>query len=264
MRATTLLNRVLDLPGARVSGVDPQALLWAAPLVVDVALKRKNLICSRCSYTTRHRYDVRVVDSRWRHLDVGGNKCVLRMRRRRLACPTHGVVAEGVPFARAGSGFTTAFEDLVVWLVTHSDKTTVAKFARVAWRTVGTMCQRIATEVIKPDRLEGLVRIGVDEISWRKHHKYLTLVHDHDTGAVVWGAPGKDAATLEKFFDELPAGQLPEAISMDLGPAFIKAAGARAPNAVVCFDPFNADVVVMPMSLVSPQVAAALDVLRST
>ena len=51
----------------------------------------------------------------------------------------------------------------MVWLVTRSDKTTVATFARVAWRTVGAMCQRVSADVIDPHRLEGLVDIGVDE-----------------------------------------------------------------------------------------------------
>jgi len=60
----------------------------------------------------------------------------------------------------------------------------------------------VATE-LDPDRLDGLFRIGVDEISWRKHHKYLTLVVDHDRGKVIWGAKGKDALTLDAFFDEL-------------------------------------------------------------
>jgi len=57
------------------------------------------------------------------------------------------------------------FEDLVVWLVTRSDKSTVAAFARVAWRTVGAMCERVAAEKLDPTRLAGLVDIGVDEIS---------------------------------------------------------------------------------------------------
>ena len=85
------------------------------------------------------------------------------------------------------------------------------------------------------------MNIGVDEISWRKHHKYLTLVSDHATSTVVWGAPGKDAATLGKFFDELPAGAAEkiEAVSMDLGPAFAKSVRDRAPGAVLCFDPFH-------------------------
>lgn len=151
------------------------------------------------------------------------------------------MVTEAVPFARPQAGFTKDFEDLVVWLTTRSDKTTVATFARVAWRTVGAMCQRVAADVLDPDRLAGLVDIGVDEISWRKHHRYLTLVTDHATSTVVWGAPGKDTATLNRFFDKLPDGAAEdiEAVSMDLGPAYAKAVRDRAPEAVICFDPFH-------------------------
>jgi transposase len=210
-------------------------------VVVDVALRRRVLVCPTCSFTTSRRYDRRDVDSSWRHLDLGGRLCRLRMRRRRLACPEHGVITEAVPFARPGARFTADFEDLVVWLVTRSDKTTVAAFARVVWRTVGAMCERVSADVIDPHRLEGLVDIGVDEISWRKHHRYLTLVSDHRTSTIVWGAPGKDATTLGKFFDALPEGGLEqlEAVSMDLGLAYIKAVRERAPDAVICFDPFH-------------------------
>jgi transposase len=57
-----------------------------------------------------------------------------------LRCPQHGVLAEGVPFARPDSRHTRDFEDLVAWLVTKTDKTTVSGFARIAWRTVGAIC----------------------------------------------------------------------------------------------------------------------------
>ena len=51
------------------------------------------------------------------------------------------------------------------------------------------------------DRLAGLRRIGIDEISYKRGHKYLTVVVDHDTGRLVWAAPGRDKATLHRFFD---------------------------------------------------------------
>jgi len=225
----------------RVTDLDPDTLAGTGPIVAQVALRRRRLACPRCSFTTSHRYDQRGADSVWRHLDLGGRVFRLRMRRNRLVCPEHGVVTQAVPFARPGTGFTRDFEDLVVWLTTRSDKTTVSAFARVAWRTVGAMCTRVAAEKLEADRLAGLVDIGVDEISWRKHHRYLTLVTDHATSTVVWGAPGKDAATLEGFFDDLPAGAAEgiEAVSMDLGPAYAKAVRDRAPQAVICFDPFH-------------------------
>ena len=96
---------------------------------------------------------------------------MLKLRQRRLRCPEHGVLAESVPFARPGSGFTRDFEELVVWLATKCDKNTVSVFCRVAWRTLGAMRSRIVAERLDDDRLSNLVDIGVDEISWRKHHK---------------------------------------------------------------------------------------------
>lgn len=115
--------------------------------------------------------------------------------------------------------------------------------AAVSWRTVGRACARVVATELDPDRLEGLFRIGVDEISWRKHHKYLTLVVDHDRAKVVWGASGRDAKTLDAFFDELGPQRSPliEAVSMDLGPAYLKSvrADGHAPQAIVCADPFH-------------------------
>jgi transposase len=241
VRASTLLNRVLNLDGVTVTNVHPGSAAGEGPVVVRLRQRRRLMACPWCSYRTRHRYDSRPVDSRWRHLDLGGRLCELTMQRRRLRCPEHGVVTEAVGFARPGSRFTRDFEDLVVWLVTKADKTTVATFARVAWRTVGAMCQRVAGEKLDPDRLAGLVDLGVDEISWRKHHKYLTLVSDHDTSRIVWGTTGKTAAALGRFFDDLPEGgaELIEGVSMDLGPAYAKTVRARAPQAVLCFDPVH-------------------------
>jgi transposase len=152
------------------------------------------------------------------------------------------VVTEAVPFARHRSGFTRDFEDVAAFLATKTDKTTIARFLRVDWDTVGRICQRVVADELDADRLAGLVNIGVDEVSWRKHHNYLSLVYDHGRGKVVWGKPGKDTATLDAFFAELGddrAGRI-EAVSMDMGPAFAASVRTHTSKAVICIDPFHA------------------------
>jgi len=213
-------------------------------LVLDVALRRRALTCPLCGWRTRNRYDTRQSPSWWRHLDFGTAVVVVRAELRRLDCPHHGVVVEGVPFARHRSGFTRDFEDVTAFLTTKTDKTTIARFLRVDWDTVGRICERVVADSLDADRLDGLVNIGVDEISWRKHHNYLTLVTNHTSGKIVWGKTGKDTATMDAFFDELGAdrsGRI-EAVSMDMGPAFAKSVRTEghAPQAVVCIDPFHA------------------------
>jgi transposase len=97
-------------------------------------------------------------------------------------------------------------------------------------------------EGLDDTRLEGLYRIGIDEVSYRKGHRYLTVVADHDrAGAVVWAGEGMSSATLERFFDALGAERTAQvqAASMDLHGAYAKVTRARAPHARVCADPFH-------------------------
>jgi transposase len=245
VRVTTAFHRLLGLQDITVRGVSfPDAGSDAHTVVVEVGLRRKRLACPLCGFTTRARYDTRPVSSTWRHLDFGRWQVQLRAGLRRLCCPTHGVRVEAVPFARAGTGFSRDFEDLVAFLATKTDKTTITRLSRVDWDSVGRICARVVADGLDPARLDGLVSIGVDEVSWKRHHHYLTLVADHTTKKIVWGAEGKDTATLDAFFDQLGSERAAgiETVSMDMGASFNKSVRAEghAPQAVICIDPFHA------------------------
>jgi transposase len=268
MRVNAAFCRLLRLQGIWVRGVafEPNRV------VVRVALRRRRLICPSCAYSTRWIENTQAHESVWRHLDLGVWRLEVRATLRRLRCPTHGVHVEGVPFARQGSRFTTDLEDLVTWLVTKSDRTAVCRLVRVDWQTIGRIIERVGEEKLDHERLDGLYEIGIDEVSWRKQHRYLTLVVDHRRGHVVWGTDGAGAAAADRFFAELDpsppedrpdpgtpaqlviagvtgeagphpavgrrAGKL-AAISMDMGPGYALSAREHAPNAVICIDPFH-------------------------
>jgi transposase len=236
-RENSVVAQLLDLPGVWVVGVS----FGQRDVTVDVRLRRRRLACPYCGYLSWFRHETRPVDSTWVHLDLGRWGCVVRARLRRLACPRHGVVVEAVPFARPRARFTRDFEDLVAWLVTKMDKTAVCRLARIDWKTVGRIGARVVADGLDPARLDGLVRIGVDEVAWRRGHSYLTLVADHARGKIVWGTEGREAAALDGLFAELGeqrSGGI-EAVSMDLAPAYAKSVAEHAPQARICADPFH-------------------------
>jgi transposase len=239
VRANAAFSRLLKLPGVTVADVrfqDAELLV-----TVTVALRRRRLVCPRCSFSTRHRHDQRKVASRWRHLDLGVWRLEIRAVLRRLTCPAHGVLVEGVPFARAGSDFTRDFECLVAWLATRVDKTAIHRLVRINWRTVGRIVARVCADELDPGRLNNLYELGIDEVAWRSGHRYLTLVCDHQSGHVVWGADGNGKQAADEFFTALGADrcQQIEAISMDMGPGYAKSTRQHAPEATVCIDNYH-------------------------
>jgi transposase len=239
VRDTTAFSLLLDLDGIWVRDVafDHDAV------VVTVALRRRWLCCPECDFETPARYDTRPVESFWRHLDLGVWRLEVQARLRRLMCPVHGVRVEGVPFARAGTHFTRDFEDLVGFLATTADKTTIGRLVRIDWDTVGRIVDRVVGDHLDPARLERLFEIGVDEVSWRKNFHYLTLVSNHAKNQIVWGAEGRDTATLDQFFDELGPERSEQitAVSMDMSAGYAKSVkkDGHAPTAVICYDPFH-------------------------
>src|SRR6478609_677281 len=143
---------------------------------------------------------------RWRGLDLGTIPVWLEADAPRVDCPRHGVVVAAVPWARHGAGHTYVFDEQVAWLATQCSRSAVTELMRIAWRTVGSIISRVWADVEQlHDRFAGLRRVGIDEISSQRGHKYLTVVVDHDSGRLVWAAPGRDKATLDSFFDALEA-----------------------------------------------------------
>ena len=271
MRVTSAFSRLLDLPGVWVRSVSFES----DRVRVSVALRRRSLRCPRCSYSTRHRENKQHHDSVWRHLDLGRWRLEVHVRLRRLRCPEHGVHVEGVPFARDGARFTRDFEDLVAWLATKTDKTATCRLTRIDWQTIGRIIERVGDGLLCEDRLSGLFEISIDEVAWRKGHRYLTLVGDHRRRCVVWGTEGKGQAAADQFFAELDsdtrpaavhrrdadadaaeiqvkapaqadaedqvgerAGQL-TAVSMDMTGGYAKSVRRHAPQAVICIDNYH-------------------------
>ncbi|MCB0872917.1 MAG: ISL3 family transposase [Thermoleophilia bacterium] len=240
----TLFKRLLRLGRERVVGVELEEDEGGIErVVVTVALRPRRVSrCSGCARRSRSIYDSR--PGSWRHLDMGRVRCLIRAEVRRVACPSCGVRTEAVPWARAGSRFTRAFEDTCVYLVKHAPKSTVAALMRIDWATVGRMIERVVTEhqASQPgDGMDGLSRIGIDEVAYRKGHRYLMCVSDHGSGALVWASPGRSQATAEAFYAALGPERCRQlrAVSLDLHGGWITATRTHAPQALICADPFH-------------------------
>ncbi|MCA1698558.1 MAG: ISL3 family transposase, partial [Actinobacteria bacterium] len=156
-------------------------------------------------------------------------------------CPDCGVKVEAVGWARPGARHTRDFEDVVAFLAQQMAKTPIAALMRVDWETVGRIVERVVADELDEERLRGLVLIGVDEVSWRRRHRYLTCVADHATGAIVWLKEGRNQATLQAFFDQLgDEGKASiRAVSIDMSAGYENAVRAAVPTAEVCFDPWH-------------------------
>jgi transposase len=240
VRSTTVWPALLGVDKTVVEGVEFDR--GEEILVAQVRPRYRSK--DRCGLCRRHcpGYDRGEGRRRWRALDVGVFRAFVEAEAARVSCPEHGVVAAHVPWARHGARHTVAFDDTVAWLATRTSKSTVEELMRIAWRTVGAIVMRVVAEgVAARDPLEGLTRIGIDEISYKKGHRYVTIVVDHDTGRLVWAAPGRDRQTLATFFAAL--GQTRCAaithVSADAAQWIADEVAEACPNAVRCADPFH-------------------------
>jgi transposase len=198
MQLAKVLSNILGMKHIRVRGCE----FNEEGLLIDVAPTTRIARCCGCGFRVRRLYDHRR-GRLWRHLDLGGMRVELRYDLRRVDCARCGVRTELVPWAESDSMFTRPFEDQVAYLAQRMDKTAIVGLMRIAWNTVGSIAERVVHRLSPQDRLAKLRVIGIDELSYRRHHKYVTIVTDHETGEIVWAREGKSSETLDVFFAEL-------------------------------------------------------------
>jgi transposase len=228
LQQTVVERVVLDERGVLVASVRPGR-----------GQRRRCGVCGRrCAG-----YDQGTGRRRWRALDVGTTRAYVEADAPRVRCPEHGVVVAGVPWARHGAGHTIGFDQQVAWLAVRTSKAAVTALMRIAWRTVGSIVARVWTqaEARAGDRLDGLTRIGIDEISYKRGHRYVTVVVDHDSGHLVWVGEGRNRATLNAFFDELGPHRTARIthVSADAADWIADVVTRRCPQAVRCADAFH-------------------------
>jgi transposase len=235
VRVTTAFNRVVSLAGANVVSVS----FTGAGIVLGLRRRGRWLWCP-CGGRSRSRYDTS--RRRWRHLDFGACKVWLEADVARIDCRSCGRVrTEQVGWARPAARHSADFEDVVGWLAQRMDKTSVAKLMRCSWEAVDNIVGRVVADHIDDRRLDALYRIGVDEISYRRGHKYLTIVANHDNGHVVWVGKDRTKESFGGFFTALGPERIADlaAITLDASSIYMPVARQHAPHATLCLDPFH-------------------------
>lgn len=205
--------------------------------------RRLRARCGRCGSAARV-YDRGAGRRRWRHLDACDKTLWLEADAPRVNCVVHGPTVARLPWARHSAGHTYAFDAKVCWLVCRMSKTAVSQLMRIGWATVGRIVARWVADADAArgsDGLDGLARVGIDEVSYKKRHKYLIIVVCHDTGRLVWARRGRDKATVAAFFEQLGAKRCAQIthVSADSATWIADAVSAACPAAVQVADPFH-------------------------
>jgi transposase len=239
MRGETAARRLLSFPRLSVGKVRFESdALGSETLVIEVAVRGRSR-CSRCGRKCPG-YD-RLRPRRWWHLDFGAWEVQLEATLCRVECSRCGVVFEQVSWAAPDSRFTLHFEDYVGWLAQRCDKTAISTMLRIAWRSVGTILERVVERHRAPIDWTKVKAIATDELSFRKGHHYLTLVSDLETGRILWSKEGRSAATLEAFFAEIgtEACARIQHAAIDMFEGYAQAIRRCLPNATIIFDRFH-------------------------
>ena len=244
MRAASIWKVVLGVESTVIETVNLE-VDTDGQFIVVAAVRPNRRAASRCVDCRRRcpGYDRGEGRRRWRGQDLGGIRVFVESEAPRVRCRIHGVRVAAVPWAGHKSGFTTGFEESVAWLAAHTAKSTVQELMRISWRSVNAIVERVVDRARgRVDRLDGLRRIGIDEVSYRKGQRYIMPVVDHDTGRVVWAGTGRNQDCVRAFFDALGperSAQLSH-VSADGAEWIHDVITERAPQAVICLDAFHA------------------------
>jgi transposase len=186
-------------------------------------------------------YDTRMRE--WRHIDFFQYETHIYAPLARTFCPDCGVRTVVVPWARPGSGFTLQFEALAVELSQQLTILAAARRLRISDDSLWRLLKRVVDAALAEQDLSEIRKIALDETSWQKGHKYVTLVFDYEKRRLIFATEGKGSDTLKQFGEYLEAhgGKREEIkqVCCDMSPAFISGIEKNFPNASITFDKFH-------------------------
>ena len=181
------------------------------------------------------------VERRFKSLPIGGKPVSIVFPIPRMACSACGALRQvEIGFADRRRSYTRPFERYALGLLRHMTIQDVAEHLNVGWDLVKDIQKRDLARRFARPKLKHLRQIAIDEISIGKGHRYLTVVLDLKSGAVVFVGDGKGADALEPFWRRVRrSGARIEAVAIDMSAAYIEAVSTHLPEATIVFDHFH-------------------------
>lgn len=186
-------------------------------------------------------YDYREM-RQWRHLDTMQFETILRCEVPRSRCAKHGVKTVEVPWASKGSSFTLMFEAFAIDVLQACISVkAAAELMGLSWHQINEVRKRAVERGLSRRRTDEIKHLGIDEKSFLKGHRYVSLLTDLDQHRVLEVAQGRDQLACDELFGSLDSEQLDEveAIAMDMWRSYINAAGKHLPSADIVHDRFH-------------------------
>ncbi len=239
-----LLRTLLGFKNLLVTGhelLPRKGVLWLA-----VKPDKNGACCPHCGrrgkIVKRNRKQIARASRTWRDLPVGGLATAITYSPREIICETHGRVQEDIPWAALHSRTTYRFDFQMMRLCKVMTQKEAAAQLGVPASTLAEMLHRCVGRYRDGHKLRGLKNLGIDEISYKRGHRYLTIVYDLDRSQVVWVGEGKKRKTIDRFFNEvMSAGQRArvETACCDMSRTYIGAIEHHLPRALLVIDRFH-------------------------
>jgi len=196
-------------------------------------------VCSGCKKRVRkvHSYEVRAI----RDLPMSESMVVINLRYRNVRCPDCGIRVEHHDFVAPYARYTHRLARFVFKLCEEMTLSKVSELLHLSWDQVKTIDKSELRNRYENIDLSELRILTIDEISFRKHHKYLTVIANFETGAVIGVVENRDYDALANFLKTLPLEVRDniEAVAIDMWDPYIKAIEEYLPQAAIVFDFFH-------------------------
>jgi transposase len=208
-------------------------------IIFTIESKRGKIRCPACR--GRDLIFRGTVTRRFRTIPIGSKAVFLDLDVQRVECRRCGEIRQAsLGFADPRFMYSRAFERYALELSRHMTIRDVARHMGVSWDVIKEIQKRDLTRKFSKPCLKDVRKIAIDEISVSKGHRYLTVVLDMETGAVIFVGDGKGADALDPFWKRLRRSKAKiKAVAMDMAPAYISAVSSYLPQATIVFDHFH-------------------------
>ena len=239
MTSNKTIAKLLKLKDLKLTGSEFKARERSLYLIVKPW--KNGCQCPECGRRCKIKRTLPVARS-WRDIQVCGWSIYFVYQPREIMCPSHGRAQEIIPWADPNARVTYRLELLILTYSQLMTQKAAAQLLNIPQSTFSDILHRTINRVRDGHRIRGLKSIGVDEVSYKKGHKYITVVYDLERARVVWVGEGKKRDTIDSFFKNQLSDYQKKSIQWaccDMSETFIGALKTHCPNAKLVLDRFH-------------------------